>query len=91
MLHFGQTARGLGLIPSLARRLPEREFECFLFGTAMNLPENRGLFKICNHGFYRRLPNPSTPHLRFFTINAEDQGFMETEVEKWRTGIAGCA
>ena len=74
MLHFGQTARGLGLIPSLARRLPEREFECFLFGTAMNLPENRGLFKICNHGFYRRLPNPSTPHLRFFYDKCRGSG-----------------
>ena len=35
MLHFGHNVSGRGLIPSFARRLPEREFECFLFGTAI--------------------------------------------------------
>jgi hypothetical protein len=35
LLHFGQRVSGRGLMPSFARRLPDREFECFLFGTAI--------------------------------------------------------
>lgn len=39
VLHFGHNVNGLLLRPSFARLLPDRELECFLFGTAIFLPE----------------------------------------------------
>ncbi len=35
MLHFEQIVIGLATKKSCERRLPDREFECFLLGTAM--------------------------------------------------------
>jgi len=45
VLHFGHNVNDLGFKLLWARRLLVREFECFLFGTAIELPET-GLLRI---------------------------------------------
>jgi hypothetical protein len=64
VLHFAHNDKGFDFKPSLARRLPDREFECFLFGTAIvrNLKIVSAMSKLVIADF--NVPSTTTQRLK---------------------------